>query len=192
MPTPRDGAAFEKLFRAHYAELVGVSARVTNDRALSEDVVQGVYLRFYERGGLERADNPRAYLRRAVVTRTLNAIRDRKRVTHPGGEALSSAVEQPEEEAEPDISGDVKERLHAAIARLPERARLCLVLYRFEGLSYAEIANGLSISPKTVENQLSRALKLLRGYLPRAVALLTAMNTHLLWGIALAIVSHPQ
>lgn len=188
MPTPRDSAAFEALFRAHYGELVAASARVSGDRALSEDVVQGVFMRFYERGGLERAENPRAYLRRAVVTRTLNAIRDRKRVTHPGDAGLTSAVEQPEPEDDHDIS-DLKARLHAAIARLPERARLVLVLYRFEGLSYAEIAHELSITPKTVENQLSRALKLLRGYLPRTAALIGVFLSRTVWGISLAIVS---
>ena len=188
MPTPRDSAAFEALFRAHYGELVGASVRVSGDRALSEDVVQGVFMRFFERGGLERADNPRAYLRRAVVTRTLNALRDRKRLTHPGDEALTSAAEHPPEEREDDIA-DLKARLHAAIARLPERARLILVLYRFEGLSYAEIAEELTISTKTVENQLSRALKLLRGYLPRTVALLWAIHSGALWGVLARAVS---
>lgn len=188
MSQPRDSAAFEALFRAHYAELVRASIRVSGDRAVSEDVVQGVFMRFYERGGLERAENPRAYLRRAVVTRTLNALRDRKRLTHPGDDALSSAVEHVEPEPADDL-GDLKERLHAAIARLPERARIILVLYRFEGLSYSEIANELSISPKTVENQLSRALKLLRSYLPRVAGLFVVFSHTQIWGLVPSFVS---
>ena len=188
MPAPRDSAAFEALFRAHYAELVRASQRVSGDRAVSEDVVQGVFMRFYERGGLERADNPRAYLRRAVVTRTLNALRDRKRLTHPGDDALTSAIEHTEPES-PDDFSDLKERLHAAIARLPDRARVILILYRFEGLSYNEIAEELSISPKTVENQLSRALKLLRNYLPKAASLLAVFSDTQIWGLVPSFVS---
>ena len=52
----------EQLFRQHYAMLVQVSVRLTRDQALSEDVVQNVFLRF-----LERDDHPRGSLRRYLA-----------------------------------------------------------------------------------------------------------------------------
>lgn len=175
MINPQDKARLEQLFRAQYATLVGVSARITKDQALSEDIVQNVFLKFYEKNGLVNAENPVAYLRRSVVTRTINAIRDRKRVDHPGDIALASAIEQTEEEITPDLD-DVKRKLHLAIDALPERARLILVLNRFEGMSYKEIAAELDISPKTVENQLSRALKLIRMSLPKLLTVFFTLS----------------
>ena len=163
MPTD----AFEQLFRAEYARLVAASVRLCGDRGVAEDVVQGVFVRFHESDGLRRVEYPAAYLRRAVVTRTLNAIRDRRRVDLPGEEAVWSAAEQTEPPPSAHLA-DLTERLHDAIARLPERARLILQLSRFEGYSHKEIAGQLGISPKTVENQIARALKLLRRYLPKA------------------------
>ncbi len=165
----------EELFRSHYAKLVQVSARVTGDVPLAEDIVQNVFMKFYEQNGLERADNPPAYLRRAVVTRTLNAIRDRKRFQHPGDQAIASASEQLVEPATDDLA-DAKAQLHRAIKQLPERARIILILHRFEGLSYKQIAAELDIAPKTVENQLARALKLLRAQLPKLLSALLALN----------------
>lgn len=175
MINPTDKARLEQLFREQYATLVGVSARISKDQALSEDIVQNVFLKFYEQNGLVRAENPEAYLRKAVVTRTLNALRDRKRMGHPGDEAIASAIEQSVQEDLSDLA-EAKTKLHLAIDALPERARLILVLNRFEGMSYKEIATELDISPKTVENQLSRALKLLRISLPKLLTVLFALS----------------
>ena len=166
---------FEALFREQFASLVAASFRLCGDRGVAEDVVQNVFLKFYESDGLARADHPPAYLRRAVVTRTINAIRDRKRLGLPGEEAVWSAAEQAVTPP-PSHLADLNDRLHDAIARLPERARLILRLSRFEGYSHKEIAGQLEISPKTVENQLARALKLLRRYLPQGGLLSLAIK----------------
>ncbi len=159
---------FEQLFRQLYPELVRASSRICGEQPLAEDVVQQVFVTFWERGGIERAKHPAAYLRRSVITRTINALRDRKKLTHPGDEVLSSAVEQTGTDNSDELA-DAKEVLRKSIASLPERARVILILHRFEGLSYKEIAAELEIAPKTVENQLARALKLLRGMVPRTL-----------------------
>ena len=170
---------FEDVFRKEYKGLVGAALRICRDLSLAEDVVQNVFLKFYESEGLKRTESPAAYLRRAVVTRTLNALRDRKRLQFVGDEALTSAVEHLPSDQAPDIA-DIKAKLHKAIEQLPDRARVILVLHRFEGLSYKEIANELDIAPKTVENQLARALKLLRTYLPKALGLILSLNLSVL------------
>ena len=158
---PRDATPFESLFRAEYARLVRASERLCGERALAEDVVQGVFARYYERVDRAGVEQPAAYLRRAVVTRTINAIRDRKRLDLPGEEGLWSAAEQTNDAPATDLA-EVHERIRAAVEALPTRARLILRLSRFEGLSHKEIASELGIAPKTVENQLARALLLLR------------------------------
>ena len=168
-------ADFERLFREQFAPLVAVSARLCGDRGVAEDVVQNVFLKFYESEGLRRVDHPGAYLRRAVVTRTINAIRDRKRLDLPGEETVWSAAEQADRGESSNLA-DLKDRLHAAVAKLPDRARLILKLSRFEGYSHKEIAAQLDISPRTVENQLARSLKLLRRYLPKTSVIALALN----------------
>ncbi|MBK7525162.1 MAG: sigma-70 family RNA polymerase sigma factor [Saprospiraceae bacterium] len=57
---------------------------------------------------------------------------------------------------------NLQEKINTAIDSLPEKCRLVFMLSRMEGLSYLEIAEQLQISPKTVENQISKALKILR------------------------------
>jgi len=168
---------FEDVFRQEYKSLVVAALRICKDIAIAEDVVQNVFLKFYESKGLKRIDSPAAYLRRAVVTRTLNALRDRKRLQFVGDEALTSAIEHLPTDEVTDIA-DMKAKLHQAIQQLPDRARVILILHRFEGLSYKEIAQELDIAPKTVENQLARGLKLLRSYLPKALGILLSLNLH--------------
>ena len=60
---------------------------------------------------------------------------------------------------------DLQRRLKAALDKLPEKCRIVFLMSRYDELSYAEISQQLDISVKTVENQIGKALKLLRGYL---------------------------
>ncbi|MFM8488490.1 MAG: sigma-70 family RNA polymerase sigma factor, partial [Bacteroidota bacterium] len=57
---------------------------------------------------------------------------------------------------------ELESRLHDAIGKLPERCRAVFALSRFEDLSHKEIAERLGISVKTIENQITKAMKLLR------------------------------
>ena len=169
-PTQEDILRLEHMFREHYQQLLLVSLRICADRSLAEDVVQGVFIRLHQSGTIAEIEHPWSYLRRSVVTRTINAIRDRQRFDLPGDEGLLSAAEQLTPIEDDDLSG-LKDRLHQAIDRLPPKARLVLLLSKFEGYSHKEIAEQLDISPKTVENQLARAISLLRNYLPKTSAL---------------------
>jgi len=67
-----------------------------------------------------------------------------------------------EEEAEEDGLSALKQSVQEAIAALPNRCRLIFRMSKIEGLTYREIADSLGISAKTVENQMGKALKLLR------------------------------
>ena len=85
-------------------------------------------------------------------------IRDRRKF---------SSEEVPERVGEWDVSAqlesmELEEQIRKVIDSLPERCRVIFELNRFDGLKYAEIATQLDISVKTVENQISKALKILR------------------------------
>jgi len=153
--------AFEWLFRRYFSELCQVVYRVAHDEHLAQDLVQEVlYELWRKRDKLTISISLRAYLKRAVLNRTLNHLRDNRK--------WSSEERMPEiavEESDPvDLlrSEELQEMIDAAIDELPEKCRMVFVLSRYEELSYRDIATELGIAEKTVENQVSKALKYLR------------------------------
>ncbi len=123
--------------------------------------MQEVFFQFWKnRESLKEDISIRNYLKRAVINRCINFIKYNARFT--GDESLSrspSATYLPDEQME---NNELKEVINQAIENLPEKARVIFVLRRQEGISLKEIADQLDISPKTVENQITRALKLLK------------------------------
>lgn len=153
--------AFEWLFRRYFSELCQVVYRVAHDEHLAQDLVQEVlYELWRKRDKLTISISLRAYLKRAVLNRTLNYLRDNRQ--------WSSEERMPEiavEESDPvDMlrSEELQEMVDAAIDELPEKCRMVFVLSRYDELSYRDIATELGIAEKTVENQVSKALKYLR------------------------------
>lgn len=160
-----DRAALDALFRRYYAELCRGAYRILLDPAAAEDVVQEVFVTLWrQRKRTAEIDRPGPYLRRAVRNRSLNYRRDNRRTS-------LSLDEAPEPMTPPDITGrpldqaELDRLVEQAVAALPERSRLVFVLSRYEDLSQKEIAAQMGISVKTVENQMTRALRLLREYL---------------------------
>jgi RNA polymerase sigma-70 factor (ECF subfamily) len=100
-----------------------------------------------------------------AVTRTLNYIRDSRKYNWDELDAPETGVTQAT--VEPDILNSMEEaelrrKIDLAILKLPEKCRMVFLMSRIEEMSYAEIAASLGISTKTVENQIGKALKLLR------------------------------
>ncbi len=109
----------------------------------------------------------RAYLHKAVRNTALNYLKHLQVIT-------SWSAQQPESSAG-DVVDEVTNRelliaLHEAIELLPEGSRTIFLLNRDEGLTYAEIAEVLNISKKTVETQMGRALKALRRHIMEPAA----------------------
>ena len=154
--------AMEVLFRRHYTYLCQAVFRVILDEHLAEDLVQEVFFELWKKHRrLSITTSYGAYLRRAAINKTLNYIRDHRRVKFDNQEdlplaaSLTDAVQQLEK-------AELQELIDQAIDRLPERCRVIFVLSRFEDLTYREIAANLGISEKTVENQIAKALRWLR------------------------------
>jgi RNA polymerase sigma-70 factor, ECF subfamily len=157
-----DQAAFEELFRTHYAALVGFAEGMVRRRDVAEEVVQEVLLNLWRRREtLQLEDSLRAYLYQSARNRALNHLRHERVVRDAaprivGEDSVAAAGAAALEEAE--IAAAVRQ----AVSELPERCREVFELSRTEGLRYAEIARVLGISVKTVETQMGRALKALR------------------------------
>jgi RNA polymerase sigma-70 factor (ECF subfamily) len=170
-----DQAAFDSIFRAHYAPCVGFAQGLLRDRSAAEDVAQEVMVELWRRREeLAIHESLRAYLLRATRNRSLNQLRhanvQRRAEPHL---AVDEAV--PATGASELVAGELKDAITAAIAELPPGCREVFQLSRSQGLRYAEIATTLGISVKTVESQMGKALKHLRNrlasWLPEGSAL---------------------
>ncbi|HYE72513.1 MAG TPA: RNA polymerase sigma-70 factor, partial [Blastocatellia bacterium] len=129
-----------------------------------EDIVQSMFLKIWEkRANLEIRQNIRSYLFRAVYHQCMNHLDhrlvERKHVDHELHDNLRS-IQQPE--VFPD---ELEENIKDAINGLPGQCRLIFMMSRYEELRYAEIAQKLNLSVNTIENQISKALKILRSKL---------------------------
>ncbi|GAA4493144.1 hypothetical protein GCM10023172_01320 [Hymenobacter ginsengisoli] len=158
-----DPAAFiEQLFKTFYAPLGTVVYRVVPDRAVVEDILQDVFLRLWQ--GL--ADLPAIESYRAYLTRmALNAaVRYQQRSLR---QVAWDDAPPPTAPVAPDAlaglyAAETAEAVQAALAHLPPQCRVVFELSRYEEMSYQQIAEALEISPKTVENQMGKALRILR------------------------------
>ncbi|HMH82440.1 MAG TPA: RNA polymerase sigma-70 factor [Gemmatimonadales bacterium] len=158
-----DEAAFEAMFRAHYAGLCRSIATYLGSRDSAEDVVQGVFARIWDGRALWVVRDLEHYLYAAVRRRAMSEFR-RAAVRRRAAPLLAldgaGAFARP-----PDADFEAEElrrRLERALSALPPRTRTAFVLSRREGLSYAEVASRMAISPKTIGVHISRALTVLR------------------------------
>jgi len=157
-----DQAAFDAIFRAHYARLVSCAYALLDDRAAAEDSAQEVMLELWRRhADLRIEESLTAYLVRATRNRSLNQLRHARvrRNAEPqlaGEEAVNAPA------AGRVVATELREALVAAVQELPPACREVFELSRGKGLRYSEIAETLGISVKTVESQMGKALKHLR------------------------------
>jgi RNA polymerase sigma-70 factor (ECF subfamily) len=157
-----DMAAFRALYDRYYKYLVVTANNILGDGEAARDVSQDVFFDLWrKRAGIEVQASLKAYLRRAVVNRTLNHIKARRLdYTDPGQlpERPSPALDAHSQLE----TTDLEQAIHAAIAALPERCRIIFTLCRLENMTHKEIAAQLNISTKTIENQMTRAIASLR------------------------------
>jgi len=161
-----DPSSVERMFRQYYGMVCNTINHYLRDRNRTEDVAQEMFAELWmKRNQLTIHTSVPAYLRRMAVTRTLNYIRDSKKYNWDELESPETGVTQAT--VEPDILNSIEEeelrrKIDQAILKLPEKCRVVFLMSRMEEMSYAEIAANLGISAKTVENQIGKALKLLR------------------------------
>lgn len=157
--------AMQVLFEQYYADVIRAMLRIVGNEAIAEDLAQDLmYDLWKNRHELNINSSIGAYLRKAATNRSLNYLRDNKHrwdtdeslSTLPNPMPLGDQLLQQEE---------LQQAIDEAIDSLPERCRLVFVLSRFEELSNKEIADQLGISIKTVENQMTKALRILRNLL---------------------------
>lgn len=156
--------AFSTLFDKYYIPLCEYAFRFCNgDQDLTEDVVQEVFARIWERrAGWVPKISVKSYLFRSVHNQAISNLRKAKHET-PMNEAVEGSTPATDLTPIEAIHNDeLDQRIQRAIKNLPERRREILTLRMIHELSYKEIADTLEISVNTVDTQLRRALKSLR------------------------------
>lgn len=164
---------FEMLFLKYYNRLCNFSCTYIKSPLLAEEIVQDVFTHIWEtRDLLDPNENIKAYLYRSVKNRTLDVIEKRKTERRYLKEYTRFRAEGQQTDApENEYNGQFIREVQKAVDELPERARMIYRLHKKDGLTYTEIAKIMDISIKTVESQMSRALKLLRWHLAKVLGL---------------------
>ncbi|WP_310588008.1 RNA polymerase sigma-70 factor [Runella sp. SP2] len=158
-----DERVFEQVFRKYYGGLCTYGRSILRDEEESEEIVQNVFVGIWEkRAELEITQSLKSYLYRAVHNHCLNRIKHQKVRDEHQQYTLYSQEEAYESVSQTVYKNELESELAKAIGKLPEQCRVIFKLSRFEELRYQEIADQLGLSVKTVENQIGKALKILR------------------------------
>ncbi len=157
-----DQKSLEKMFKAYHRYLYVIAFQYVSDENRSRDIIQDIFYDLWNRRShLNIKGSLKSYLRQAVINRALATIRKDKNMSFMEHNTLpennnSNSVEVDYEQKE------LEEVVKKAVDTLPERCKEIFYLSRFEGLSHKEIAARLEISTKTIENQMTKALKSIR------------------------------
>ena len=155
-----DKEAFNMLFNMLWEPMYTYAASMLPDRSVAEDLVQEVWIDYWQRREEVQIRHIKPYLYRAIRYRCYNALRDSK-FTPLQAETAHTITTPAETELEEDVT-ELSKKIQTIIADLPERCREIFTLSRIHHYSNTEIAGQLQISRRSVENQLSLALAKLR------------------------------
>jgi RNA polymerase sigma-70 factor (family 1) len=161
--------AFEIIYNRYWSKLYLSAYNILRDQQASEDIVQEIMTDLWMKRASSDIEKLNSYLYASVRYKVFKVIRSGN-----AREDLFSEIEQISVENDAErllIEKDFNRMLDQALSRLPERCRDIFLLSRKEHLSTREIAERLGISPKTVEGQITIALRRLRPVLSKVVIL---------------------
>lgn len=155
--------SFEKLFHRFYPGLCNYAVSLVRKEEIAEEVVQDVFYNVWKnRESLRIQRTWQGYLFRAVYNNSMMYLRKaRREFLMDDGVMLENESDTPDPSQLLQLS-EVTEVVSRTLEDMPERTREIFLMNRQEGLKYREIAERLSISIKTVEANMGKALKALR------------------------------
>ncbi len=171
---------FEAMYRCYYEHLCQFAFRIVKNHAVAEDLVHNVFFYIWK----NRCEwKPRGtlctYLYRAVKNQSLKYLAHQKVQNRSGINDLSKLPDynrmNPEERC---LGNEFEEAVRRAIEQMPEKRRIIWLMHREDKLTYQEIAKILGLSIKTVETQMSRALRFLRTQLTDFLPLIILIILH--------------
>jgi RNA polymerase sigma-70 factor (ECF subfamily) len=163
IPVSLDKSSFEKLFKTLFPSLSHFARKYVPDNDTAKEITHDVFLNLWEkRENIDSSTSLKSYLFTSVYNRCMNYIRDHRKFNRD--EQIFNILEQEEQSVPYDHleEQELESKIIDSLNSLPPRCREIFMLNRFEGINYAEIAEKLDISVKTVETQMSKALRILR------------------------------
>lgn len=156
-----DAVAYKELFLLYHQRLVNFSTSITHSKESSEEVVSDVFLKLWtNRAALTKVENFHLYV--YIITKNLSInrlLKDKNRKAFSLDETVvefTSLYYNPEQLM---ITAEMQKRIQHAVQALPPKCRLIFKLVKEDGLKYKEVAELLHLSSKTVENQMTIALR---------------------------------
>lgn len=169
-------AVFEDAFKTHFKSLHAYACSIIKDDIMAEEMVQNVFFKLWKnKETVEISQSLTAYLYRSVYHESLNYLKHLKVKSAYQAHAARN-MNNTNNATDRLKLKELEEKLDKALKELPEQCRTIFQMSRFEELKYLEIADKLGISVKTVENQMGKALRILRlklvDFLPTILVLL--------------------
>ena len=158
-----DDLAFEQLFKSHFKALHAYANVILKDEDDADEIVQNIFLKFWEKRNLLNVQTSlKAYLYKCVYHDSLNFLKHRKiKIKYKDFAAYTMNEEHLPASSKVEMT-ELEYNLGLALNELPEQCRTIFQMSRFEELKYREIAERLGLSIKTIENQMGKALRILR------------------------------
>lgn len=159
-----DVKAFEKIFKSYHSSLCLYTAGITGSMDVAEEIVQDLFYYFWkERQNLPLFRSVKSYLYRAARNEALQFrehlnVRNKYRA-YVMADCTEASFSDPQDSIE---YKELEEVINGALRKMPERRLKIFCMHRFQGMKYAEIASALSVSIKTVEAEMTKALQVLR------------------------------
>ncbi len=155
--------AFKEIFHKYYNDLARFCFSMVRDTTIAEELTQEIFIYIWEKKDkIDISTSFKSYLYSAIKNKSINYIKyelPKQRALVDLSDTLLSPNTPLHDKGE---TKRLKKKINLAIDQLPEKCKQIFLLSRFGGLIYTEIAEELNISAKTVENQMSIALKKLR------------------------------
>ncbi len=156
-------APFREVFNTYYEGLCQYAFTILRDMDEAEDIVQAMFIKIWEkRQSLTITHTVKSYLYKAVHHQCINQF-DHRAVREKYRELSlieNSGIQLPEV-----FPNELEDRIVAAINSLPKQCRTIFMMSRYQDMKYSEIAKALELSVNTIENQISKALRILRTHL---------------------------
>jgi RNA polymerase sigma-70 factor (ECF subfamily) len=189
---------FEQVFKSHFKSLHSYACTIMREPLMAEEIVQNIFVKLWEKKeDITIRENISVYLYRAVHNESINYLRHLKVRSAYQSHAMRQNIQNEREKpAEKVVLGELEKKLEQALRELPEQCRTIFQLSRFEDLKYREIADRMGLSVKTIENQMGKALKILRlklvDFLPIILFIISISwwSSLLGWSLAGQIIDH--
>ncbi len=163
MSNTLDDRTFEAVFREYFSTLSLFALKYVPDMDTAKEIVHAVFLNLWEkREQMDAGKSLKAYLFTSVYNRSLNYIRDQKKFRKDAIYDITAEMMASETASEPVETSELQQQINDALGTLPAKCRQIFEMNRFEGLKYRQISDQIDISVKTVEAQISKALRILR------------------------------